>query len=89
MEGLIRHFKYWSEGFLVPKGNLYSSVESPKGEFGVTLLSSGAGTPYRCKMRSPAFHHLQLLKPLAEGALLADIVTLIGTLDIVFGEIDR
>lgn len=89
MEELINHFKYWSEGFVVKEGWTYKAVESPKGEFGVTLVSDGTNKPYRCKVRSPAYHHLQVLPKIAKGHLLADLVTLIGTVDIVFGEIDR
>lgn len=89
MEQLISHFKYWSEGFPVPTGWTYRAVESPKGEFGVTLVSDGTNKPYRCKVRSPAYHHLQVLPKLTKGHFLADLVTLIGTIDIVFGEIDR
>lgn len=89
MEELINHFKYWSEGFVVKEGWTYKAVESPKGEFGVTLISDGTNKPYRCKVRSPAYHHLQVLPKIAKGHLLADLVTLIGTVDIVFGEIDR
>jgi NADH:ubiquinone oxidoreductase subunit D len=89
MEQLINHFKYWSEGFPVQSGWTYRAVESPKGEFGVSLVSDGSSKPYRCKVRSPAYHHLQILPKLAKGHFLADLVTLIGTVDIVFGEIDR
>jgi len=89
MEDLIKHFKYWSEGFRVQKGWTYKAVESPKGEFGVSLISDGSNKPYRCKVRSPAYHHLQFLPKLAKGHYLADLVTLMGTIDIVFGEIDR
>lgn len=89
MEQLIKHFKYWSEGFPVQSGYTYRAVESPKGEFGVTLLSDGTNKPYKCKVRSPAYHHLQVLPRLTRGYFLADLVTLIGTIDIVFGEIDR
>ncbi len=89
MEQLIKHFKYWSEGFPVDGGYTYRAVESPKGEFGVTLFSDGTNKPYKCKVRSPAYHHLQVLPKLARGYFLADLVTLIGTVDIVFGEIDR
>ena len=69
--------------------HVYKAVESPKGEFGVTILSDNSEKPYKCKVRSPAFHHLQILPKLAKGHFLADLVTLIGTVDIVFGEIDR
>jgi NADH:ubiquinone oxidoreductase subunit D len=89
MEQLIKHFKYWSEGFPVKEGYTYRAVESPKGEFGVTLFSDGTNKPYKCKVRSPAYHHLQVLPKLARGYFLADLATLIGTVDIVFGEIDR
>lgn len=89
MEELIHHFKYWSSGFLVPKNLVYSLVESPKGEFGVTLISDNTNTPYRSKIRSPAYFHLQGLKKMVTGHMLADLITLIGTVDIVFGEIDR
>lgn len=89
MEQLIKHFKYWSEGFPVASGYTYRAVESPKGEFGVTLFSDGTNKPYKCKVRSPAYHHLQVLPKLSRGYFLADLATLIGTIDIVFGEIDR
>lgn len=89
MEQLINHFKYWSEGFPVKSGWTYRAVESPKGEFGVSLISDGTNIPYRCKVRSPAYHHLQVLPKLAKGHFLADLVALMGTIDIVFGEIDR
>lgn len=89
MEQTINHFKYWSEGFIVKNGIIYAAVESPKGEFGVTLLSDNSNKPYRCKVRSPAYHHLQILPKLVKKHMLADLVTLMGTIDIVFGEIDR
>jgi len=89
MEQLINHFKYWSEGFSVKTGWTYKAVESPKGEFGVALLADGTNMPYRCKVRSPAYHHLQVLPKIGKGHFLADLVTLMGTIDIVFGEIDR
>ena len=89
MEQLIKHFKYWSEGFPVGPGWTYATVESPKGEFGVSLLADGTNQPYRCKVRSPAYHHLQVLPALSKGHFLADLVAIIGTVDIVFGEIDR
>lgn len=89
MEALIHHFKLFSEGFSVPKGHSYAAVEHPKGEFGVYLVSNGSNKPYRCKIKAPGFIHLQALDFLAKGHLLADVVTIIGTLDIVFGEIDR
>ena len=89
MEQLINHFKYWSEGFPINTGFTYRAVESPKGEFGVSLLSDGTNIPYKCKVRSPAYHHLQVLPKISKGHFLADLVTLMGTIDIVFGEIDR
>lgn len=89
MEALIHHFKLYSEGFSVPEGSCYTGIESPKGEFGVFLYSKGTNMPYRCKVRSPGYFHLQGLQFLCQGRLLADIVGLIGSLDIVFGEIDR
>lgn len=89
MEQLINHFKYWSEGFPVQSGFTYRAVESPKGEFGVSLISDGTNIPYKCKVRSPALHHLQVLPKISKGHFLADLVTLMGTIDIVFGEIDR
>ena len=89
MESLIKHFKFWSEGFVVDSNIVYKGIESPKGEFGVTLISNNSEKPYKCKVRSPAYHHLQLLPKIAKGHFLADLATLIGTIDIVFGEIDR
>lgn len=89
MESLIHHFKLYSEGFHVPKGETYQAVESPKGEFGVYLVSDGTNRPYRCKVRPPGFSHLQGLDFMSKGHLIADVVTMIGTLDIVFGEVDR
>jgi len=89
MEQTIQHFKYWSEGFTVDAGIIYSAVESPKGEFGVTMVADGSNKPYRCKVRSPAYHHLQILPKLVKKHMLADLVTIMGTIDIVFGEIDR
>ena len=89
MEALIQHFKLYTEGYHVPAGETYTAVEAPKGEFGVYLVSDGSNKPYRCKLRAPAFAHLQALDFLAKGHMLADTVAIIGTLDIVFGEIDR
>ena len=89
MTSLINHFKLFSEGITVPMGITYSMVEAPKGETGVSLISDGTNRPYRCKIRSPGFMHLQSLNYLTIGHLLADVVTVIGTLDIVFGEVDR
>lgn len=89
MEQLIKHFKYWSEGFNIKTNWTYRAVESPKGEFGVSLISNGTNIPYKCKVRSPAYHHLQILPKISKGHFLADLVALMGTIDIVFGEIDR
>ena len=89
MEEIIKHFKYWSDGFNVEPNWVYQSIESPKGEFGVTILADGTNKPYRCKVRSPSYQNLQVLPQISKGHFLADLVTLIGTIDIVFGEIDR
>ncbi|MFA7678710.1 MAG: NADH-quinone oxidoreductase subunit D [Pigmentiphaga sp.] len=89
MEELIHHFKLFSEGFHVPPGEVFTAVEHPKGEFGIYLVSDGANKPYRLKIRAPGFNHLQALDELSRGHMIADAVTIIGTLDIVFGEIDR
>jgi NADH dehydrogenase (ubiquinone) Fe-S protein 2 len=89
MEALIHHFKYYSEGFYVPRGMFYSSIEAPKGEFGVFLVSNGSSKPYRCKIKAPGFFHLQSLNFISKQLFLADLVAIIGTQDIVFGEIDR
>eukprot|EP00246_Nothoceros_aenigmaticus_P018066 TRINITY_DN9314_c0_g1_i1.p1 TRINITY_DN9314_c0_g1~~TRINITY_DN9314_c0_g1_i1.p1 ORF type:complete len:456 (-),score=70.38 TRINITY_DN9314_c0_g1_i1:248-1588(-) len=89
MESLIHHFKLYTEGFTVPEGSTYTAVEAPKGEFGVFLVSDGTNRPYRCKIRAPGFAHLQGLDFMAKNHMLADVVTIIGTQDIVFGEVDR
>lgn len=89
MEALIHHFKLYSEGYHVPQGEVYRAVEAPKGEFGVYLYSDGSNKPYRCRLRAPGFTHLQALDFLVKNHMLADVVTVIGSLDIVFGEIDR
>ncbi len=89
MEALIHHFKLYTEGYNVPEGETYTAVEAPKGEFGVYLVADGTNRPYRCKIRAPGFAHLQALDLLTKGHMLADIVANIGSLDIVFGEIDR
>ena len=89
MEALIHHFKLFSGGIFVNQGETYVGIEAPKGEFGVFLVSDGSEVPYRCKIRAPGFTHLQAMNFLAKGYLIADVVTIIGTLDIVFGEIDR
>jgi len=89
MESLINHFKIFTEGIRVPEGEVYTTVEAPKGEFGVYLISDGTNKPYRCKIRAPGFAHLQGLDFMTKGHMLADLVACIATLDIVFGEIDR
>ncbi|WP_264375036.1 MULTISPECIES: NADH-quinone oxidoreductase subunit D [unclassified Wolbachia] len=89
MEAMIHHFKLYSEGYSVPEGEAYTAVEAPKGEFGVYIVSDGTNRPYRCRIRAPGFAHLQALDFMAKGHMLADIAAIIGSLDIVFGEIDR
>ena len=89
MEAMIHHFKLYTEGYHVPAGETYTAVEAPKGEFGVYIVADGSNRPHRCKIRAPGFAHLQALEFMGKGHLLADIVTIIGTQDIVFGEIDR
>jgi NADH-quinone oxidoreductase subunit D len=89
MESLIHHFKLFTEGFCVPEGEIYTAVEHPKGEFGIYLVSDGANKPYRVKVRAPGFAHLSAMNEMVEGHMLADVVAVIGTQDIVFGEIDR
>lgn len=89
MEALIHHFKLFTEGYHVPAGETYTAVEAPKGEFGVYLVSDGSNKPYRCHMRAPGFAHLQALDFMSRGHMLADTVSIIGSMDIVFGEIDR
>lgn len=89
MEAVIHHFKYFTEGFVLPHGDTYTATEAPKGEFGVYLVSNNTEKPYRCKIKAPGFGHLQALDDMARGHMIADVVTIIGTQDIVFGEIDR
>jgi len=89
MESLIHHFKLYSEGFTIPKEESYTVIEAPKGEFGLYLLSQGGNRPYRCRIKSPGFMALQGLDFMARGLFLSDLITLIGTQDLVFGEIDR
>jgi len=89
MESLIHHFKLYTEGYKVPKGETYTSVEAPKGEFGVYLVSDGSNKPYKCKIRAPGFAHLQAMDFCSKGHMLADLVAILGSMDIVFGEIDR
>jgi NADH dehydrogenase (ubiquinone) Fe-S protein 2 len=89
MEAVIHHFKYYTEGFTLPFGETYTATEAPKGEFGVYLISNGTDKPYRCKIKAPGFGHLQALDDMSRGHMIADVVTIIGTQDIVFGEIDR
>ena len=89
MEALIHHFKLYTEGFHVPAGEVYAAVEAPKGEFGVYLVADGTNKPYRCKIRAPSFPHLQAMDLLTRDHMLADVSAILGSLDIVFGEIDR
>ena len=89
MESLIHHFKLFTEGYTVPEGEAYAAIEHPKGEFGVYIVSDGANKPYRVKIRAPGFAHLAAMSEMVEGHMLADVVSVIGTQDIVFGEIDR
>jgi len=89
MESLIHHFKLHTDGFNVPKGEVYTGIEAPKGEFGVFLVSDGTNRPYRCKIKAPGFSHLQGIDFMSKNHMLADVVTIIGTQDIVFGEVDR
>lgn len=89
MEAMIHHFKLYTEGYNVPKGEVYAAVEAPKGEFGVYLYADGSNKPYRCRIKAPGFAHLQGLDFMSKGHMMADIVTIISSLDIVFGEIDR
>lgn len=89
MESLINHFKHYSEGIRVPRGFVYKAVEAPKGEFGVSLISDGTSKPYRCKIRTPSLHHMQIMSRMAQGHYFADLVTILGSTDIVFGDVDR
>jgi NADH-quinone oxidoreductase subunit D len=89
MEALIHHFKLYTEGFKVPEGEVYVAVEAPKGEFGVYLVSDGTNKPYKCKIRAPGFAHLQAMDFLCKGHLLSDVSAILGSIDIVFGEVDR
>jgi len=89
MEALIHHFKLFTEGFHVPEGEVYAAVEAPKGEFGVYLVADGTNRPYRCKLRAPGFAHLQAMDFLCRGHMLADVSAILGSIDIVFGEVDR
>lgn len=89
MEALIHHFKLFTENIPVPAGLVYAAVEAPKGEFGIFIKSDGSSKPYRCKIKAPGFYHLQGLDFMTRNHLLADLVAIIGTQDIVFGEIDR
>lgn len=89
MESLIHHFKLFTEGYCIPAGETYAAVEAPKGEFGCYLISDGANKPYRLKIRAPGFAHLAAMDEMVKGHMLADVVAVISTMDIVFGEIDR
>lgn len=89
MEAVIHHFKFFTEGISLPHGETYIATEAPKGEFGVYLISNNTDKPYRCKIKAPGFGHLQALNDMSVGHMIADVVTIIGTQDVVFGEIDR
>jgi NADH-quinone oxidoreductase subunit D len=89
MEALIHHFKLYTEGYHVPEGDVYAAVEAPKGEFGVYLVSDGSNKPYKCKIRAPGFAHLSAMDWLCRGYMLADVAAILGSIDIVFGEVDR
>jgi NADH:ubiquinone oxidoreductase subunit D len=89
MEALIHHFKFYTDNILLPKNEVYCSVEAPKGEFGIFLVANNFNKPYRCKIKAPGFFHLQGIDFMAKNQQIADVVTIIGTLDVVFGEIDR
>jgi NADH:ubiquinone oxidoreductase subunit D len=89
MEALIHHFKIYTNGISIPANETYIGTEAPKGEFGVYLISNNTNKPYRCKIKAPGFAHLQALDHMSKGHMIADVVTIIGTQDIVFGEIDR
>jgi NADH-quinone oxidoreductase subunit D len=89
MESMIHHFKLFTEGYCVPEGEIYSAIEHPKGEFGIYMISDGANKPYRVKIRAPGFAHLSAMNEMIKGHMLADVVAVIGTMDIVFGEVDR
>jgi NADH-quinone oxidoreductase subunit D len=89
MEALIHHFKLYTEGFHVPAGEVYAAVEAPKGEFGVYMVSDGSNKPYKVKLRAPGFPHLAAMDHLCHGHMLADVSAVLGSLDIVFGEVDR
>lgn len=89
MESLINHFKHFSDGLPVNKGFSYKAVEAPKGELGVSVVSDGSPRPFRCKLRTPAYHHMQMMPRLVQGHFFADLVTVLGSQDIVFGDVDR
>ena len=89
MEAMIEHFKLYTEGVRVPAGEVYAAVEAPKGEFGVYLVADGSNRPHRCKIRAPSYAHLQAIDWLSRKHMLADVSAIIGSLDVVFGEIDR
>ena len=89
MESLIHHFKLFSEGMHIPPSEAYAAVEHPKGEFGIYMVSDGANKPFRVKLRAPGFAHLSSMDAIVKGHMLADVVAMIGTYDLVFGEVDR
>jgi NADH:ubiquinone oxidoreductase subunit D len=89
MESLIHHFKMYTQNIIIPANETYLGTEAPKGEFGVYLVANGTNRPFKCKIKAPGFNHLQALNYIAKGHMIADVVTIIGTQDIVFGEVDR
>ncbi len=89
MEALIHHFKLFTEGYSIPESEVYFAVEAPKGEFGCYIIADGANKPYRLKIRAPGFAHMAAMDEMTKGHMLADVVAVIGTMDVVFGEIDR
>jgi NADH:ubiquinone oxidoreductase subunit D len=89
MEALISHFKFYTEGYIVAPGQTYTATEAPKGEFGLSLVSDGSSRLYRCKIKAPGYNHLQALDFITKNNIIGDLVTIIGTQDIVFGEVDR
>ncbi len=89
MEAMIHHFKYFTEGITLPEGEVYSAIEHPKGEFGIYLISDGANRPYRLKIRAAGFTHLSSLDEMVRGHMIADVVSILSSQDIVFGEVDR
>jgi len=89
METLVKHFKKYSEGINIDRGFAYNAVEAPKGELGTSIISDGSNKAYRCKIRTPAYHHMHIMSKMVQGHYLADLVTVLGSQDIVFGDVDR